>query len=65
MKILDEITGKGMFFLLAGPCVIEGEEMALEIARHISEVTDKLGIPYIFKVLSRKPIVHVWILLRE
>ncbi len=54
MKILDEITGKGMFFLLAGPCVIEGEEMALEIARHISEVTDKLGIPYIFKGSFKK-----------
>ncbi len=54
MKILDEITGKGMFFLLAGPCVIEGEEMALEIAWHISEVTDKLGIPYIFKGSFKK-----------
>ncbi len=54
MKILDEITGKGMFFLLAGPCVIEGEEMTLEIARHISEVTDKLGIPYIFKGSFKK-----------
>ena len=54
MKIWDEITGKGMFFLLAGPCVIEGEEMALEIARHISEVTDKLGIPYIFKGSFKK-----------
>ncbi len=54
MKILDEITGKGMFFLLAWPCVIEGEEMALEIARHISEVTDKLGIPYIFKGSFKK-----------
>lgn len=43
-----------MFFLLAGPCVIEGEEMALEIARHISEVTDKLGIPYIFKGSFKK-----------
>ncbi len=53
MKILDEITGKGIF-LLAGPCVIEGEEMALEIARHISEVTDKLGIPYIFKGSFKK-----------
>ncbi len=40
--------------MLAGPCVIEGEEMALEIARHISEVTDKLGIPYIFKGSFKK-----------
>ena len=32
MKILNEMTGQEMFFLLAGPCVIEGEEMALKIA---------------------------------
>ena len=38
-----------MFFLLAGPCVIEGEEMALKIAEHVSELTDKWGIPYVFK----------------
>ena len=31
MKILNEMTGQEMFFLLAGPCVIEGEEMALKI----------------------------------
>ena len=29
----------GNFFLLAGPCVIEGEEMALDIAAHVSEIT--------------------------
>ena len=43
-----------MFFLLAGPCVIEGEEMALDIARHISEVTGRLGIPYVFKGSFKK-----------
>lgn len=42
------------FFLLAGPCVIEGEEMALEIAEKIKTITDKLGIPYIFKGSYRK-----------
>ena len=41
MKILNEMTGQEMFFLLAGPCVIEGEEMALKIAEHVSELTDK------------------------
>ena len=40
MKILNEMTGQEMFFLLAGPCVIEGEEMALKIAEHVSELTD-------------------------
>ena len=49
MKILNEMTGQEMFFLLAGPCVIEGEEMALKIAEHVSELTDKWGIPYVFK----------------
>ena len=42
------------FFLLAGPCVIEGEAMALRIAEHITRVTDRLGIPYIFKGSYRK-----------
>ena len=38
----------GNFFLLAGPCVIEGEEMAMRIAEKIVNITDKLGIPYVF-----------------
>ena len=50
MKILNEMTGQEMFFLLAGPCVIEGEEMALKIAEHVSELTDKWGIPYVGSV---------------
>ncbi len=42
------------FFLLAGPCAIEGEEMAFRIAEKIVRVTDKLGIPYIFKGSFKK-----------
>lgn len=42
------------FFLLAGPCVIEGEEMALDIARFVAPVCDRLGIPYVFKGSYRK-----------
>lgn len=42
------------FFLLAGPCAIEGEEMALRIAERIVEITDKLEIPYIFKGSFKK-----------
>lgn len=42
------------FFLLAGPCVIEGEKMALDIAEKCVEVTSKLNIPYIFKGSYRK-----------
>lgn len=44
----------GNFFLLAGPCVIEGEEMALEIAETVKAVTQRLGIPYVFKGSYRK-----------
>lgn len=42
------------FFLLSGPCAIEGEEMALRIAEKIVSVTDKLQIPYIFKGSFKK-----------
>ena len=38
-----------MFQLIAGPCVIESEEMVLSIAGQMKEITDKLGIPYNFK----------------
>ena len=44
-----EIGGGRPFFLIAGPCVIESEAMVLDIAYHMKEVTEKLGIPYIFK----------------
>lgn len=37
------------FILLAGPCVIESEQLVLDIAGKMKEVTDKLGSPYIFK----------------
>lgn len=42
------------FFLLAGPCVIEGEAMALDIAEKIINATSQLGIPYVFKGSYRK-----------
>lgn len=38
-----------MFQLIAGPCVIESEEMVLSIAGKMKEITDRLGIPYTFK----------------
>ena len=44
----------GNFFLLAGPCVIEGEDMALEIAGKVKKITDRLNIPYVFKGSYRK-----------
>lgn len=42
------------FFLLAGPCVIEGRQMALDIAGAILPVCQRLGIPYVFKGSYRK-----------
>ncbi len=42
------------FFLLAGPCAIEGEDMAMRIAEHLVEVTDKLQIPLVFKGSFKK-----------
>lgn len=42
------------FFLFAGPCVIEGEEMALDIAEQMVKITRRLDIPYVFKGSYRK-----------
>jgi len=44
----------GNFFLLAGPCAIEGEEMAMRIAEKLIYVTDKLEIPFVFKGSFKK-----------
>lgn len=51
---IKDLTQSDNFFLLAGPCVIEGEEMALRIAERLKKTTDKLGIPYVFKGSYRK-----------
>jgi 2-dehydro-3-deoxyphosphooctonate aldolase (KDO 8-P synthase) len=42
------------FFLIAGPCVVENEELILDIAEKVSGICKKLGIPYIFKASYRK-----------
>lgn len=42
------------FFLLAGPCVIEGEDMAMRIAESVLNITAPLAIPYVFKGSYRK-----------
>jgi 2-dehydro-3-deoxyphosphooctonate aldolase (KDO 8-P synthase) len=47
-------TDSGNFFLLAGPCAIEGEDMAMDIAGKICELSDKYKIPYVFKGSYRK-----------
>lgn len=47
-------TDSNHFFLMAGPCAIEGRDMALRIAERIVTMTDRLQIPYIFKGSYRK-----------
>lgn len=50
MKLCHFNAGiKYPLFLIAGPCVIESEGMVIEVAGKLKEMTDKLGIPYIFK----------------
>ncbi len=51
---LEYLTNKKNFFLLAGPCVIEGEEMAMHIAEKVYKITQKLKIPYVFKGSFKK-----------
>lgn len=50
LKNLDS----GNFFLLAGPCVVESEEMTIRIAERLIEITNRLKIPFIFKASYRK-----------
>ncbi|MCC7521914.1 MAG: 3-deoxy-8-phosphooctulonate synthase [Flavobacteriaceae bacterium] len=50
LKNLDS----GNFFLLAGPCAIEGEDMAMRIAEKVVKLTDELKIPYVFKGSFKK-----------
>ncbi|HNE27691.1 MAG TPA: 3-deoxy-8-phosphooctulonate synthase [Saprospiraceae bacterium] len=47
-------SGSGNFFLIAGPCAIEGEQMAFDIAGAVNEMCMRLEIPYIFKGSYRK-----------
>jgi 2-dehydro-3-deoxyphosphooctonate aldolase (KDO 8-P synthase) len=50
MKLINFEAGPDQpFFLLAGPCVIESEQLVLDIAGTMKELTQKLKIPYIFK----------------
>ncbi len=47
-------TDSNNFFLIAGPCAIEGEQMAFDIAGQVNEICQRLRIPYIFKGSYRK-----------
>ncbi|WP_298546916.1 3-deoxy-8-phosphooctulonate synthase [uncultured Parabacteroides sp.] len=54
MITVNDLKNKDNFFLMAGPCVIEGEDMALRIAEKVVGITNKLDIPYVFKGSYRK-----------
>ncbi|MBM6719736.1 3-deoxy-8-phosphooctulonate synthase [Bacteroides gallinaceum] len=54
IQTIDDLVRSDNFFLLAGPCVIEGEDMALRIAERVVKITDRLHIPYVFKGSYRK-----------
>jgi len=47
-------TTSGNFFLLAGPCVVESEELVFQVAERVKAITDNLKIPYVFKASYRK-----------
>lgn len=50
VKITDDIiVGNDQIFLIAGPCVIESESLVMEVASKMKEITERLGIKYIFK----------------
>lgn len=59
MSILSKIpnlkhTDSGMFFLMAGPCVVEDEAMLMQVAERVAALTDRLKIPFILKASYRK-----------
>ena len=54
MLAINDLTNTANFFLMAGPCAIEGEEMAMRIAEKVVTITEKLHIPYVFKGSYRK-----------
>jgi len=59
MELIQQIegirhTGSDHFFLLAGPCVVESEEIVMHVAETVRDITDRLKIPYVFKASYRK-----------
>ena len=51
---IEQLQKENSFFLLAGPCAIESEAIALHIAEKIVDITDRLDIPYVFKGSYKK-----------
>lgn len=52
--LFKEKNNPAQFFLMAGPCAVEGEEIVMQIAERIVTIADKLQIPLIFKGSYRK-----------
>ncbi|MGC6470209.1 MAG: 3-deoxy-8-phosphooctulonate synthase [Flavobacteriales bacterium] len=52
--MISKLIYEDSFFLIAGPCVIESEEMAFNIAQHIKNICQEFGIPFVFKGSYRK-----------
>ena len=50
----DRLSASNSFFLISGPCAIEGEVMAMRIAEHLVKITEQLGIPLVFKGSFKK-----------
>ena len=50
----NQSYNKNQFFLIAGPCVVESEELVMEIADKVSTICKNLGIAYVFKASYRK-----------
>ena len=53
-EIYNYLSKSSTFFLLAGPCVIEDVCSPLQIAEELKDITDRLGIPFVFKASYRK-----------
>ena len=49
-----DLMNKSRLFLISGPCVVESEKLALEIARRVKRIAQSLRIPYIFKASYKK-----------
>ena len=47
--VINDLTRHGPFFVIAGPCVIESQELCLEVGRHVKRICDSLGLAYVFK----------------
>lgn len=51
---VDALFNSDKLFLLSGPCVVENELLCMRVAEHLKEVTNRLGITYVFKASYRK-----------